>query len=352
MGSTARLILPRSEPTAAAAPASDSTDAAPKPAPLPAGPSLAYEVEQPWYGQRRAFRIIVLLLLLNIIAVTSITWGPITVKAWQDHRAAAKAAEAKEKSDAAQAARAQAAVATRTTALNAALAFQLPPGQVVYTEDPAEASRLLFAPGGGYSAVPQSLTWQNVSPPPPPVIASSTPELSAALLAYIPQPLEGSAFLHERRTPAGTSRLVWVHVRAARQGSQRGSIGQLWMERELRAFVLKAAVPPGGGNVSQLWDGQVRIEQAESRRTEIPIADRGDGRPAPPAKAGEVFRLLTGRPDPNDATRLLIDYTLDGKPGTIAMTLQNDDRLRFDPDRGTTTVERFDSRSGRVVWKP
>src|SRR3954463_16115932 len=108
MGSTARLILPRSEP---------ATETAPRPAPLPAAPSLPYEVEQPWYGQRRAFRIIVLLLLLNIVAVASITWGPITVRAWQDHRVAAKAAEAKAKADAAAAATRQATVTTRTAAV-------------------------------------------------------------------------------------------------------------------------------------------------------------------------------------------------------------------------------------------
>src|SRR5262245_35624144 len=108
MGSTARLIFPRSEPA--------DVPAVPTPAPLPSAPSLPYEVERPWYGQRRAFRIIVLLLLLNIVAVTSITWGPITVRAWQDHRDRAKRADAQAKADAAKAATTASTVTARTAA--------------------------------------------------------------------------------------------------------------------------------------------------------------------------------------------------------------------------------------------
>ena len=70
----------------------------------------------------------------------------------------------------------------------------------------------------------------------------------------------------------------------------------------------------------------------------------GDAATLPPAHGGEEFRLLTGRADPDNPARLLIDYTLDEKPGTITMTLQADDRLRLDVDRGTTSIERFDAR--------
>jgi hypothetical protein len=191
-----------------------------------------------------------------------------------------------------------------------------------------------------------------VSPPAPAAIRIATPELRTALQAFVPNPAEGSLFLHERKTPAGTSRIVWIWMRASRQTSQSSVAVEVWMERELRAMVLDSAVPSGGGFLPQVWDGQIRIEQAESRRSRIPLRDADGGQAQQPARAGEVLRLLAGRPDPSDPSRLLIDYTLDGKPGTIAMTLQNDDRLRFDPDRGTTTIERFDARSGRVVWKP
>jgi hypothetical protein len=344
MGSTARLILPRAEPTA---------ETALKPAPLlPAAPSLPYEIEQPWYGQRRAFRIIVLLLLLNIIAVTSITWGPITVRAWQEHRTRAQAAEAQAKADAARAAAAKSAVVARTTAVKACLSIQMPPGQVVYTEDTEEASRLLFAPAGGYSAISQSLRLPNVSPPTPPVVAIASPELRAALQAFVPSPSDGSLFLHERRTPAGTSRIIWVCLRASRQMSQSSVDVEFWMDRELRAMVLDPTVPAGGGFIPSVWDGMVNIEQAESRRMRIAIPSGGSAQAPTTVRSGEVFRVLTGRADPNDPARLLIDYTLDGKLGTIAMTLQNDGRLRFEPDRGATTIERYDARSGRVVWRP
>ena len=173
MGSTARLILPRSQPA--------EVLTTPKLAPPPPAPSLSYEVEQPWYGQRRAFRIIVLLLLLNIVAVTSITWGPITVRAWQDHRERAKRADAQAKADAAKATATASTVTARTAAVKAALAFQMPAGQVVFTEDPEEASRLLASPRGGYSAVPQSMRVPNLTLPSPPVLAGATPELRVVL---------------------------------------------------------------------------------------------------------------------------------------------------------------------------
>jgi hypothetical protein len=341
MGSTARLIVPRSEP---------ATPPPPKPAPLPAAPSLPYEVEQPWYGQRRAFRIIVLLLLLNIIAVTSITWGPINVRAWQDHRAAAKAAEAKAKADAALAAAERSAIVARAAAVKAALAFQMPAGQVIYTEDPGEASRLLFAPEGGYSAVSQVSGTKAVMPPPP-VLATGSAEMRRALNAFAANPSEGTLFLHGRTNPGGQSRIVCVQVVAARTvqvGNDDSGTRFIFLgsQRQLRAFVVSPT--------ARLWMGEVAIEQPDSRRGEVPVpSDSGDTRWTPhTARPGEVLRLLSGRADPSDPARLLIDYTLDGKPGTLAMTLQNDDRLRFDADRGTATIERFDARNGRVVWKP
>src|SRR4051794_29908465 len=111
---------------------------------------LRYELSTPWYAQRRAFRIIVLLLLLNIIAITSITWGPLTARAWQDWRAARQAAEAQAAAAAAQAQAAAAKLAAHKTEVAAqqatiqqAMSLSLPAEQVVYTEDSGEAARLL-----------------------------------------------------------------------------------------------------------------------------------------------------------------------------------------------------------------
>jgi hypothetical protein len=357
MESTARVILPRSEATTT----TNAADTASKAVPPPAAPSLPYEVEQPWYGQRRAFRIIVLLLVLNIVAVTSITWGPITARAWQEHRAAAKAAEANAKAGAAAAAATLSAAAAQAVAVKASLGFQMPAGQVVYTEDPSEASRLLFSPAGGYSAIPQqssSSLGLNVKLPAPPVLAVASAELRGAMKAFAPNPPEGTLFLHERTTPAGQSRIVWVHLVAAREMHiSRDDAGRRYIslgsQRGLRAVVLSSSVPADGGYAKQLWGSEVSIEQPEPRRTEIPAQGESSdtSRPPHPARDGEVLRLLTGRPDPNDRARLLIDYTLDGKPGTFALTLQNDDRLRFEPDRGAVVIEEHDSRRGRATWK-
>jgi hypothetical protein len=218
----------------------------------------------------------------------------------------------------------------------------------VYTEDPEESSRLLHGQKGGYSAVPLSLRLRSVMPPPPAILSASA-DARTALQGMPPSQLEGLTYLHERTSPAGDKRIVLVCLHASRQTqSDNTKTVDLWTKRELRALVLKPNLSSPGGLVAVLWEGVLEIEQPVARRTQIPYDPSG----GTPPRAGEVFRLLAGRSDASDPSRLLIDYTLDGKPGTIAMTLQNDDRLRIDPDRGAATIEQFDTRGGRLTWTP
>ena len=81
-------------------------------------------------------------------------------------------------------------------------------------------------------------------------------------------------------------------------------------------------------------------------------------RSAPDANEGvvvqrpEVMRFLSGRPDPKDPSHLEIDYTLDGRPGTIDVWVRDDGRARVEPRAGVKTVQSFDASSGAEVWDP
>src|SRR3712207_2253526 len=107
---------------------------------------IPYERVVPWYAQRRSFYIIVFMMLLNAVATTSVTWGPPTLAGVREWRAARRAKEQQAQAAAAQAAAKAATLQAAQARVQKLLQFSIPPGQLVYTEDPAEAERLL--PGG------------------------------------------------------------------------------------------------------------------------------------------------------------------------------------------------------------
>src|SRR5437660_3926575 len=83
--------------------------------PIPvASPQVPYERRTPWYAHRGSFYLLIFLLLLNIVATTSISWGPLAVRAFQARVAARQAARQQTVAAAQQAvASAQQAVAAR-----------------------------------------------------------------------------------------------------------------------------------------------------------------------------------------------------------------------------------------------
>src|SRR5689334_11695424 len=119
--------------------------------PPKAARELSYERSAPWYTRKRNFYLIIFLLLLNVVATTSISWGPLVVsevKGALEARRQAKVAAAAEKQRLAAEAANQAA---RTEEFKKALAWAAPEGKVIYTEEPAEAARLLA--GTRYSLI-------------------------------------------------------------------------------------------------------------------------------------------------------------------------------------------------------
>lgn len=344
----------------------DAPATPPRPVLSPPGGDLPYEhAAAPWYAQRRAYRLIVLLLALNVVALTSITWGPITVRAWQEARAARRA-EAAQAEAAAQQARAaaakaladQQALAARQAQVRQCLAFAAPAGQVVYTEDPAEAAAMLLDGRASMSAIVSMRDRPAVRLPHPPVRWDGPDELRAALYETHAGP-GGLLFMHERRTPSGRPRLVWSWVVATRELSDYSSYdGDRFVVVLPTRAVHTHVIDPEEASPRQpppLWRHELSVVQPQSRRTRV-LAAAPDGTvPVGGARVvdpGDCIRLLAGQPDPADASRFTIPYTFDGKPGAIEFRLQDDDRLRVELDRGAKTVTQFDRSRGAESWDP
>jgi len=324
--------------------------------------NLTYEQTTPWFAQRRAFRLIVLLLILNIVAVTSITWGPITVRAVQERMAAKRAAEAQAQAAAAQqqaaaakAAADQSKLAQRAALVRQCLTFPLPAGRGVHTEDFVEAAKLLADGKAGYSAVNQVRTNPSARLPHPPVRWDGTPELRTATAALRRGDVSGTLFLGERKTPSGQGRLVWAFVNAKRDATTEYADGTNLVlgpvERQLHAYVMDPAHPTDPGKV--LWTYQLDILQHLDRRVRVvvePPSNKPNLLRNSIERPGETLRLMAGSADPGDPTRLTIPYSLDDRRGEIELRLQDDDRLRVAVDRGEKEVASFDRSVGRESW--
>jgi hypothetical protein len=300
------------------------------------------------------------MMLLNAIATTSVTWGPPTLAGLREWRATRRAKEQQAQAAAAQAAAKAAALQQRQAAQQKLLQFTLPQGHVVYTEDPAEAERLLLS-GQGYSTVRAS-RWSGPQVsrfPHLPVLSDGGSELRSLLSAvrWQTSEREGTVFVHERKTPAGRSRLVWVRVSAGRLLSNEPGRESVILSAS-RNFITLVAEPVGATSEGgELWSHLLGIEQPASRTLRISTrvdasSPSGEEPPVPPASPREVLRILAGRPDPQDPTHFTIDYVLDGQPGVIDGWLQNDDRVRFEPRAGAKRLGRMDGKGGEEYWDP
>lgn len=172
------------------------------------------------------------------------------------------------------------------------LNYTRPPGTRVMTTQPT---------GGDYDyrRVPQS--WSLGSPPPP--LSVLTPacwgqfEAERRDFKAVPQQAYPQAvFLHERVSPAGHRRLVYVESVIP---------NALQLLRFHNARVIDPAAP--WGEPREL--SPQRLFQASGRYVE---AD-----------------LFFGQPDPADPSHFTIDFTAEGRRGTIDGWLRDDDTVQF-----------------------
>ena len=320
----------------------------------PSAPEIPYERQPPGAVPRWWLRLIALLLLLNVVATTSISWGPVVVESARRALAERRAAAAKAQSDAAAAA-AEAAAARQKKALQArAAAYAVPDGQALYTEDPAEAERLL-SDLPAYAVVPASnpTTLSGLQVPHPAVEWVGPPELER-LLGSLMLPRRGATvFLHERRTPSGRRVIVWCAVEAERHvhAVQYGDERQVTVDVERRLVTRLVHPLPEERNA---WQHVLSVHQPAERKLNMRFdaggksADHGRG---VVTQQSPVMRFVAGRADPQDATHFEVHYTIDGRPGTIDGWVREDGRLRIEPRQGVKTVQKFDT-DGLETWDP
>lgn len=313
--------------------------------PSPAA-DIPYERAVPWYTRRRNFYLIVFLLLLNVVATTSISWGPIVVKEFQSRLDARRAAKAKAAADAQQAAAMAAQQQQAQARYDRAMAFELPPSHVCYTEDPTEAAQLMA--GNGYSVVPWDTRPTGL--PHPPVLSDAAPFRPFPLYVE-PSSAPAVVFLHARTNASrGQPRLILVtfHAKSHFPTGRGQSDGRTsWPSRAERALEFSVGDPQG--DHATLWSAALALTVPEAQNLRI-LTDPNKGGAASVEQQGAFLRVLAGVADPADASRWQIPFTFDGRPGAIRCRLRDDDRIDVELPSGKPTINSYDGSRGEMSW--
>src|SRR5687768_13228704 len=110
----------------------------------PSATRLEYDPGHSAYAATRRFRMLMGLTLLNTLMIAALFVGPYLMplvrQKWQQFQAAREMERERQR---------------LATIERQCLTHSAPPDKVVYEEDPAEAEKLLAAPGGGYVSVMQ-----------------------------------------------------------------------------------------------------------------------------------------------------------------------------------------------------
>jgi hypothetical protein len=320
---------------------------------------VAYAQPAPWYAQRRAFRVIVLLLILNIVATTSITWGPPLMQMARDALAArrvaaqqAQALAADLKAQAAEQAARQAQQEAWQAAYRKAAAVTVPADQLVYTEDPAEADRLVRE-GGAYAAVPQGGQEDDPSAPrlPAPPARWKGSEAFAEAAAALNLGAQGiPVFVGERKTRAGQTYLIWVTLEAERtfthhnDGGRPYALGQT--SRSLTARVIR---PPSPGNE---WATTVSEHALEFPQPPDRLLRAESGVPAGGGGTPDVVRVFAGKADPNHPGHFVVYLELNGRRTAIDYRFEEGDQLRASPRAGAIIGNSYGGERAEQQWDP
>lgn len=196
-------------------------------------------------------------------------------------------------------------------AQQACLRYVRPPEEIVYEEDPGRAATLLQR-NDGFVAVPLDDAGQ------PPAAGRTSATWAKVLRWAMPsvppdKPADPLLFLHERRAADGDRGLVCVE--ADRAG------------RRLRiTFVHLGGVSINPHAVTDLHlaplpkEGLVILSPGRD-----PLATK---LPAEPGARADL-RFYAGRPDPADATHLVLPYEWDGRRGELELWVQSDQLVYY-----------------------
>jgi hypothetical protein len=323
--------------------------------PEPPKPPLTYERPASSCVPRWQFRLLFLVVLLNLGITIQMAYAPgvgAAVKQWVSDRREKRRVQALQKQ---------------------AKSWTQPAGTVVWEDDPDAAAKLRATGAYNPTPVPAQVRYGNY---PflagwPPGATAPAPALAAQLQrnfpiyddeGRIPQRDDGWAVLlfHGLKSQGGKERLVYVIVEG---------------RSELAAFghsLRREATPtePQSGSVErrlrliavalQPRDGVADPRPQPGQTTELVIAPGGTSpwkspwRWTPPAdgKPAELrleplnqFRFFAGQPDPADPSHFTVDYELDGVKGKIQGRLKDDGVVELKPEGGTVSGQRWDPRN-------
>lgn len=312
--------------------------------------TLTYERPAGQFATRRQFRLVLLLLLLNLgITIQNAYWPGLlaAVKdSWSKYQQVRQAR------------------ALQRQALN----FAEPQGKVVWDENPQTAATLLANPSYGKIRVervdqyPFLANWPRGARAVVPVAVQrfysndfhfDFPQRSGQVVV---EPDECALILlHGFKTPAGQDRLVFVYVkgRLTLQSLEfpdhraKPPLHRPWsasVEKEL-VLVAGSCTPVEDGTVTMV-DGDVTsllIYPGEDRQNvQFTWTPPKDGKPEQiRLDTGGRFRFYAGRPDPADHSQFSIDYDLDERRGTIYGRIKPDGSVEMKPDAGTVVGDRW-----------
>jgi hypothetical protein len=306
-------------------------------------PSLSYD-RPPQQGiPRWQFRLLLLLVLLNLAITVQSVYAPSVASSLKTRWSAYQSAK------------------HARAIQHQAMTWSEPPGKVIWDEDPQTAAALLARPDYAAIAITNGYTNPLPAPPPPGARARLPAPLFKNLLPDDKYPFQSDemalVMLHGRKSSAGGEALVCVGAKGDFSlGFDAGELSPTQPDTKplgRRLRIVAAACDFLNSSVS------ARAEARQDRIAEL-VIERGKFNPirhelsnagyspsrihwTPPQgnQPGKLtidpagaFRLYAGQPDPKDASHFTIDYDFDGRRGTIHGYLKPNGGIDLKPDTG------------------
>ena len=335
--------------------------------------SLDYAREHPGYVSRRRCRLLHSVILFNLIGSCGVWFGPAIVRNIQAQlqvRAQFKLTQqAKQRSLAqkqTQLAQKQIQLAQQQQWLD----FSLPPGTVVYEEDPIAIKQLLGASSDGFYSPAGDLTVDE-GPAPPTYWRGPIARCAPGSWEAVPDKEfyhHGShlAFLHAMTSPSGHVRLVWVGFQGgcflSKAPSPSYDLRNYTLEYQNLVFVASVFVPMTMDNdMRRVWYEYMQVAGASAPGSEMLIQwdTRAAGDAAVSFANGRKLRVFAGQVDPKDPSHFTMEFSLHDQKSAIDAWLLDDDRLRMEPRIGKLNGEsvrdykhRFPFNSMTYGWDP
>jgi hypothetical protein len=316
--------------------------------------SLSYERPPPSPVPRWQFRLLFLLVLLNLAITIQLAYAPgiaTTFKQWWAERQATREIQAMQRQ---------------------AWAWTEPAGKVAWDENPETAEKLLAGPG--YKAVqashnlvvnyPMFANWPRSAAANPPAVAGQLlRSFPVSRNRAIPDDF-GFVFFARAEKSTAQERLVYVIVEgqtgrsmmfpsgfhpAPQQRSMPRDEFKATAVKDLSRVAVACTRAQGVDHPRVLADDAavltVRPGATDDWQTAVEWHPPSGAKPATVRlEPRDQFRIYAGQTDPADASHFTIDYEFDGAKGTIHGRLKDDGVVELKPESGTIVGEFWDPR--------